>query len=162
MAAPLPFAGSPYGYAQNQAQLAYQNALASIGTQRNQYMQQEGFDPSTGKVMNNPLSQWGQLSGSLEHAADSTDQMIRGRGLGTMGHMKGVGMQLEELGNQARDQQLYNFSNAYRGGMENFDQQKLNAQNSFTDATNQNTQKLIEWLIKTGQFNTWKNPKGGK
>lgn len=161
MAAPLPFAGSPYAGAQNAAQLAYQNALASIGTQRNQYMQQEGFNPSTGTVMNNPLSQWGQLSGSLEHAADQTDQMIGQRGLGMVGHMKGVGNQLEELGNQARDQQLYNFSNSYRQGMEGFNQQKLGATQQFNLAKTQNQQRLIEWLIKTGQFNPYKR-KGGK
>ncbi len=161
MAAPLPFAGSPYAGAQNQAQLAYQNALASIGTQRNQYMQQEGFDPSTGAVMNNPLSQWGQLSGSLEHAADQNDQQIQARGLGSIGHMKGVGNQLEEMGNQARDQQLYNFANAYRAGMEGFNQQKLGAQQNFNTVKTQNQQKLIEWLIKTGQFNTYKR-KGAK
>jgi hypothetical protein len=75
--------------------------------------------------------------------------------------MKGVGNQLEEMGNQARDQQLYNFANAYRAGMEGFNQQKLGAQQNFNTVKTQNQQKLIEWLIKTGQFNTFKR-KGGK
>jgi hypothetical protein len=123
-------------------------------------MQQEGFDPSTGQVMNNPLSQWGQLSGSLERGADTVDQSVNNRGLGTLRGMSGVGMQNEEMGNQARDQALYNFTNTYRAGMDNFTQQQLGAKQQENASETQNRQKLIEWLIKTGQFNTFK--KGAK
>src|SRR5262249_28071498 len=99
-------------------------------------------------------------SGSLEHAADATDRMIQNRGLGTVGNMRGVGMQLEELGNLARDSQLYDFANKYRAGMQGFTQAQQNAKFNFNNQSAHNAQALVEWLIRTGQFNKAK-PGGG-
>src|SRR5581483_7794411 len=106
---PIPLASGDYASAAATANEAYQNALASINSQRQQALQSFGYtgtiDPSTGQLTNmqvdshNPYGQFQQMLG--QGAADQQAVLANSasRGLGSVLGARGGGLAAQDLSN---------------------------------------------------------------
>lgn len=108
-ASPIPLDTGDYATAAATANSAYQNALASINSQRQQALQSFGYtgqiDPTTGQLTNmqvDPHNRFGQYQQMLGQGADDQRAVLANsmaRGLGAVTGARGGGLAAQDLSN---------------------------------------------------------------